>query len=210
MITLKFSGDSAAHSSNNGSQDAVRNSGAESHNRISHLFGSKIEGQASIRGRDTAFHFLNPTPTRPADALRNITVELRRELSDFIEKGMAMPASIIGFLSDSSEPLDMTDIKESLYNKSRTLEALFTADSDQSAEGISMRSLAQGLQGAIDSFRVYLTRQGFSGEIPRSSESGVIEATIEFKQDVSQIIQKIDAFTLQRSIANHDSNTDTD
>lgn len=209
MITLKSNGDVAKHTRQNSLHDAMRSSGAESHNRISHFFGSN-EGQASIRGRDAALHFLNPTPTRPTDALRRITVELRRELSDFIEKGMAMTPSMIGFLVGSSEPLDMTDIKESLYNKSRTLETLFTDDRDQSVEGISMRSLAQGLQGTIDSYRVYLTRQGFSGEIPRSSESGVIEATIEFKQAVSQIIQKIDAFTLQNAMTEHDSDTDTE
>lgn len=131
--------------------------------------------------------------------VRDISVELRSQLDAFIEANMRDPIPM-GFLAVQPEPVSVKEIHQSLHQASRILEEIFVSDEDRSPFGISLRSFAQNLQSSVDQFRVYLVRSGYLKGVSESSTSEILHNCLQFKSELSGVIQEMDAYIYKHTI----------
>ena len=132
--------------------------------------------------------------------VRDVTKQVRMDVNDFIQNNIHEPAKL-GFFEKGGQTLCINDLKESLYQASRSLEEFIENDQDRTAVSISMRTFAQNLQLSVDAMRVKLTRGGFQDGVPQNQTATVLKTALAFRGELASVIQEMDAFVLRAAQA---------
>jgi hypothetical protein len=122
-----------------------------------------------------------------AKGVRAALREVRGEL-------MEMEPEPMGFTTGPDQgSVSLTGLIETLTSSSARLEEIFADRSDSTPTGIQVRSIAQNLQSAVDSFRIPLIRKG-DREVGAGIAGAMLSSIKGIENDVSELVKGIKGF----------------
>lgn len=131
--------------------------------------------------------------------IHDAVTDLREELTRFIRSN-TREQNRMGFVSAGADPADIKPVLDECRKALLVFDAVLTESPDGSdlrelGQSMNYYSLANVLQGSVESFYVYLRTSGYQKGVPEDALPGLLEHMIGFRTELGAYEVRLEALS---------------